>query len=62
MRWIIAVSVILGVVALSRAFLMSARMIQSDMNRRFDALRDRLEASATSLVDELFKPKSWRGL
>ena len=56
MRSMMALFVVLGVVALSRAFLMNARMIQRDINRRFDALRDRLESSANSVVDELFKP------
>ena len=53
MRWLIGVSVVLVVVALSRAFRISARMIWSDMNRRFDALGDRLAGTASSLVEDL---------
>jgi hypothetical protein len=55
MRWIIALSVPLGLAALARAFVMNARLIRRDVNKRFDAIRDRLESSANSVVDELFK-------
>jgi hypothetical protein len=53
MRWILASVVGLGIVTLARAFLIQARAIRRDMNRRFDALRDRLEQSANSVVDNL---------
>jgi hypothetical protein len=53
MRWMVASGVVLGVVTLARAFLIQARAIRRDMNRRFDALRDRLEQSANSIVDNL---------
>jgi hypothetical protein len=53
MRWMLASTVVLGIVALARAFLIQARAIRHDMNRRFDALRDRLEQSANAVVDDL---------
>jgi hypothetical protein len=53
MRWILASVVVVGIVTLARAFLIQARAIRHDMNRRFDALRDRLEQSANSIVDNL---------
>ena len=56
MRWIIALSALFGVAALARAFLMNARLIRRDVNKRFDAIRARLESSANSVVDELLKP------
>ncbi len=60
MRWIIAVSAVLGVATLARAFVMNARLIRRDMNKRFDALRERLESSANSVLDELLKPNGPR--
>jgi hypothetical protein len=56
MRWVVAVvSASLGVATLTRAFFLNARMIRRDLNNRFDALRDRLEQSANSVVDDLLK-------
>jgi hypothetical protein len=55
MRWVLAVSVAAGLATLARAFFLNARMIRRDLNRRFDALGDRLEQSAMSLVDGLLK-------
>jgi len=53
MRWLVVLSVVAGVGTLARAFFLNARMIRRDLNHRFDALRVRLEQSATSLVDHL---------
>jgi hypothetical protein len=53
MRWLVVLSVVAGVGTLARAFFLNARMIRHDLNHRFDALRVRLEQSATSLVDHL---------
>jgi hypothetical protein len=53
MRSILAAAVIFGVATLSRVFLMHARAIRRDMNARFEALQDRLEQSANSVVDNL---------
>ena len=53
MRWIVAVSAAAGLGTLARAFVLNARMIRRDLNSRFDAVRVRLEQSATSLVDHL---------
>jgi hypothetical protein len=53
MRWILASVVALGIATLARAFLIQARAIRRDLNGRFDALRDRLEQSANSVVDNL---------
>jgi hypothetical protein len=53
MRWILEITAILGVMMLARVFLTHARAIRRDMNGRFDALRDQLERSANSVVDNL---------
>jgi len=56
MRWIIGIGSIFsifGVAALARAFVINARALRRDVNTRFDALRDRLELSANSVVDDL---------
>ena len=53
MRWVVVVSSIVGVVTLARVFFIQARAIRRDVNTRFDALRDRLEHSANSVVDNL---------
>jgi hypothetical protein len=47
-----AVSVV-AVIALTRAFVINARMIRRDVNERFDRLRVRLEDAANSVVDDL---------
>jgi hypothetical protein len=54
MRWMLAAGTVLGVGMLARAFLIQARIILRDVNRRFDALQGRLEHSANSVVDHLF--------
>jgi len=52
MRWsVVAASIF--VVTLARVFLVHARAIRRDMNTRFDALQNRLEHSANSVVDNL---------
>jgi len=53
MRWIAAVPVAAGLATLARAFFLNARRIRHDLNSRFDAIRVRLEQSATTLVDDL---------
>ena len=53
MRWVVAICVAAGLGTLARAFFLNARMIRRDLNSRFDAIRVRLEQSATSLVDDL---------
>jgi hypothetical protein len=53
MRWILEIVAMIGVAALARAFLINARRLRRDVNTRFDALRDRLEHSANSVVDDL---------
>jgi hypothetical protein len=53
MRWILGATAVLGVGGLARVFLMQARAIRRDMNRRFEGVRRHLEASANSLVDNL---------
>ena len=58
MRWIIGIGSIFffsifSVAALARAFVINARALRRDVNTRFDALRDRLELSANSVVDDL---------
>jgi hypothetical protein len=55
MSWLIAVSVVLFVIVLTRAFILNARAIKRDMNKRFDELRARLERDANSVVDEFLK-------
>jgi len=55
MRWILAVTAITGVLVLARAFLVNARTLRRDVNTRFDAVRERLEQSANSVVDDLLK-------
>jgi hypothetical protein len=53
MRWILEIVSLLGVAALATAFLINARRLRRDVNTRFDALRDRLELSANSVIDDL---------
>ena len=55
MRWILVITVIPGVLVLARAFLINARTLRRDVDTRFDAVRERLEQSANSVVDDLLK-------
>jgi cell division protein FtsX len=51
--WVLVVTVTVGIVLLARALVMNARALRRDVNKRFDALRERLERSANSVVDDL---------
>jgi hypothetical protein len=53
MRLIIAAGVILGLVALTSFFLITARAVRRDLNRRVDEIRVRLEGDANAVVDTL---------
>jgi hypothetical protein len=52
---IVAVLVVLGIVLLTTAFIVSARTIRRDMNRRMSNFQSRLEDEANAVVDNLLK-------
>jgi hypothetical protein len=50
--WIFFIVVIVGVIALTRGFIINAKALMRDVNQRRDACRARLEHDATVLVDD----------
>lgn len=53
MPWIVAAVVVFIILALATLFLVHARLIWRDMNRRFKDVRERLEREANHVLDEL---------
>ena len=50
MPWILGGATVVLLVALARAFVLSARAIRRDLDTRFDRIRRQLEDEATSVV------------
>ena len=50
MPWILGAATVVLLVALTRAFVLSARAIRRDLDTRFDRIRRQLEDEATSVV------------
>jgi len=57
--WIVAV--ILGVIALTIAFIINARTLTRDLNQRRDRFRAHLENEANAMVDNLLDIERPRG-
>ena len=53
-RWIFVAVVTVVILALVRTFIENARVLNEDLDQRFEALQARLEKDANSLADELF--------
>jgi hypothetical protein len=52
MPWILAAGAVLVVVVLGRLFVMNARAIKRDVNKRFREFRKGLETEATSVLGD----------
>ena len=59
MLWNIAwiATVVLGVIGLAIAFVINAKTLRRDLNRRRDAFRARLENEANSMLDDLLNAR-----
>jgi hypothetical protein len=53
MPWIVAAVVVFIILALATLFLVHARVIRCDMNRRFKEVGERLEREANDVLDDL---------
>lgn len=53
--WIAAV--VLGVIGLAIAFVINAKTLSRDLNRRRDAFRARLENEANTMLDDLLNAR-----
>ena len=53
--WIAAV--VLGVIGLAIAFVINAKTLRRDLNRRRDAFRARLENEANTMLDDLLNAR-----
>ena len=59
MLWNIAwiATVVLGVIGLAIAFVINAKTLRRDLNRRRDAFRARLENEANTMLDDLLNAR-----
>lgn len=55
MTWLVVVLLAIVLIAMTVFFIVNALVIKRDMNKKLDEFRDRLEADANSLVDDLLE-------
>lgn len=55
MTWLVVALLAIVLIAMTIFFIVNALVIKRDMNKKLDEFRDRLEADANSIVDDLLE-------